>query len=117
MTESKTYTTYKFIGIELTRCKGKEIYRMSLADSFKRLFTTSFDRTMEDFYKRNYSYETESKTLEEIYNDVRAGIVFIPFSKTIDKNEVISYLRAGLEVRFMRTKDYNTMKKDYISFM
>ena len=117
MTDSKTYTIYKFIGVELTKCKGKELYKMSLADSFKRLFTTSFDRTMEDFYNRRYSYETEEKTIKEIYNDVRAGIVFVPFSKTIDKSEVISYLRAGLDVRFMRTKDYNTMKKDYISFM
>ena len=117
MTDSKTYTIYKFIGIELTKCHDKELYKMSLADSFKRLFTTSFDRTMEDFYNRRYSYDIQEKTLKEIYNDVRAGIVFVPFSKTIDKSEVISYLRAGLDVRFMRTRDYNTMKKDYISFM
>lgn len=117
MTDSKTYTIYKFIGIELTKCHGKELYKMSLADSFKRLFTTSFDRTMEDFYKRNYAYETERKDIKAIYNDVRAGVVFVPFSKTVDKSEVISYLRAGLDVRFMRTRDYNTMKKDYISFI
>lgn len=117
MTDSKTYTIYKFIGVPITKCRGTEIYKMSLADSFKRLFTTSFDRTMEDFYNRNYSYETESKDIKAIYNDVHAGIVFVPFSKTVDKNEVISYLRAGLDVRFMRTRDYNTMKKDYISFI
>lgn len=117
MTDNKKYTIYKFIGVPITKCHGVEVYKMPLADVFKRVFSTSFDRTMEDFYKRDYRYETERKDIKEIYNDVRAGIVFIPFSKTIDKSEVISYLRAGLDVRFMRAKDYNTMKKDYISFM
>jgi hypothetical protein len=117
MTDNKTYTIYKFIGVPITKCRGVEVYKMPLADVFKRVFTTSFDRTMEDFYKRNYSYETEQKDIKGIYNSVRAGVVFIPFSKTVDKSEVISYLRAGLEVRFMKTRDYNTMKKDYVSFM
>lgn len=117
MTESKTYIIYKFTGIYITKCCEVRLYKMSLADCFKRIFTTSFDRTMEDFFNRKYAFDSESKDIKAIYNDVRAGVVFVPFSKTVDKNEVISYLRAGLDVRFMRTRDYNTMKKEYISFI
>ena len=117
MTDSKEYTIYKFIGVPITKCRGIEIYKMSLEDCFRRVFSTRFDRTMEDFYKRNYSYETESKTIQQIHNSVGSGIIYVPFSKTIDKDVIKAYLRAGLEVRFMITKDYNTMKKEYVSFM
>ena len=117
MTDSKTYTIYKFIGIPQFYCTGRKVYKMSLEDCFRRVFSTRFDRTMEDFYKRNYEYETESKTIQQIYNSVGKGIIYVPFSKTIDKDVIKAYLRAGLEVRFMRTKDYNLMKKDYVSFI
>lgn len=117
MTENKTYNVYIFKGVMQVKTCGPVLYKMSLLDCFKKVFTTSYLRDMQAFFKCNFSYDIKEKTINDIYNDVEAGIVYIPFSKEVDRDDVIKYLKAGLQVYFMRAREYSTMKSEYKKFL
>ena len=113
----KTYKVYIFKGVPQLKCTGWTVCTMSLIDCFKNVFTTRYARNMKDFYNCNFRYDIVQKTIKDIYSDIGEGAIFIPFSTTIDRDDVIKYLKAGLTVYFMRAAEYNTMKKDYLNYM
>lgn len=111
----KVYNTYTFSGVWQWKSKGQELKAMSLKECFQTVFSTSYDNDMKQFFEtRNFHFDMREMSLEDIRENVEKGFVFFPFSSTVRKNEVMQYMDAGFNVLFMRAKDFNAMKKEYI---
>lgn len=112
------YNVYIFTGIYIHRLSGAvEVQKMSLLKCFEDVFSTSYDKNMKAFFDRNFSYDIKQMTVKDIINAVGNKTVFIPFSVSVDKEEVINYLNTGFSVAFMRAGEFKKMQKAYIEYV
>ena len=91
--------------------------KMSLMECFNKVFNAYYERNMRDFLARSFSYDIKKMTVKDIFDAVGNKTVFIPFSVSVDKKEVINYLNAGFSVAFMKTTEFKQMQKAYKEYV
>lgn len=112
------YNIYIFIGIPIHRISGAvKVQKMSLLECFNKVFVTSYDNSMKTFFNRRFSYDIKEMTLKDIFNAVENKTVFIPFSVSVSREEVINYLKAGFSVAFMKAGEFKKMQKAYKEYV
>lgn len=108
------FSVYEFKGVPHQSMNGEHrVQKMTLKECFDKVFSTSFQRNMKQFYDCHYVYESMRLSVLDIRDLVEKGYVFIPFSSKVDKDDVLNYIRSGLKPLFMNCKEYNSMKKAY----
>ena len=112
------YNVYIFAGIPKLGTSGSvEVQKMSLMECFNKVFNAYYERNMRDFLARRFSYDIKKMTVKDIFGAVENKTVFIPFSVSVDKKEVIKYLDAGFSVAFMKTTEFKQMQKAYKEYV
>ena len=91
--------------------------KMSLMECFTEVFNAYYERNMRDFLARSFSYDIKKMTVKDIFDAVGNKTVFIPFSVSVDKKEVIKYLDAGFSVAFMKATEFKQMQKAYKEYV
>lgn len=112
------YNVYIFVGIPKLGTSGSvKVKKMSLLECFKAEFSGYYKRNMRDFLTRRFSYDIKKMTVKDIFDAVGNKTVFIPFSVSVDKEEVINYIKAGFSVAFMKATEFKQMQKAYKEFV
>ena len=112
------YNVYRFNGISSYGTSGSvEVQKMSLMECFNKVFNAYYERNMRDFLARSFSYDIKKMTMKDVFDAVGNKTVFIPFSVSVDKEEVIKYLNAGFSVMFMKTTEFRQMQKAYKEYV
>ena len=60
---------------------------------------------------------TLKMTVKDIFNAVGNKTVFIPFSVSVNKEEVINYINAGFSIAFMKAGEFKKMQKAYKEYV
>ena len=107
------FNVYIFTGIS----GSVEVQKMSLLECFENVFNAYYERNMRDFLARSFSYDIKKMTVKDIFDAVGNKTVFIPFSVSVAKEEVIKYLDAGFSVAFMKTTEFKQMQKAYKEYV
>ena len=109
---------YIFAGIPNYGTYGSvEVQKMSLMECFENVFNAYYERNMRDFLARSFSYDIKKMTVKDIFDAVGNKTVFIPFSVSVNKEEVIKYLDAGFSVVFMKATEFKQMQKAYKEYV
>ena len=109
---------YIFNGIPSYGTSGSvEVHKMSLMECFENVFNAYYERNMRDFLARSFSYVTKKMTVKDISDAVENKTVFIPFSVSVCREEVINYLNAGFSVCFMKATEFKQMQKAYKEYV
>ena len=112
------YNVYIFTGIPSYGTSGYvEVQKMSLMECFNKVFNAYYERNMRDFLARSFSYDIKEMTVKDIFDAVGNKTVFIPFSVSVCREEVIKYLDAGFSVVFMKTTEFKQMQKAYKEYV
>lgn len=112
------YNVYIFVGIPKLGTSGSvKVKKMSLLECFKAEFSNYYESNMRDFLNRRFSYDIKKMTVKDIFDAVGNKTVFIPFSVSVDKEEVINYIKAGFSVAFMKATEFKQMQKAYKEFV
>ena len=112
------YNVYIFTGISDYGTSGSvEVQKMSLLECFENVFTKYYERNMKDFFDKGFSYDIKQMTVKDIFDAIGNKTVFIPFSVSVYKQEVINYLKAGFSVAFMRAGEFKKMQKAYKEYL
>ena len=79
----------------------------------KEFFKThySFETTMEMYQRARVTFKTKDVTLDGIEKMVQDGYSVFPFSSNITLDLFKKHLDLGLNVVFMRMKDFRELKK------
>ena len=107
------FNVYIFTGIP----GSVEVQKMSLLECFENVFNTYYERNMRDFLARSFSYDIKEMTVKDIFDAVGNKTVFIPFSVSVCREEVIKYINAGFSVAFMKTTEFRQMQKAYKEYV
>ena len=112
------YNVYSFAGIPSYVTSGSvEVQKMSLLECFENVFNAYYKINMRDFLAESFSYDIKKMTVKDIFDAVGNKTVFIPFSVSVDKEEVINYLNAGFSVAFMKATEFRQMRKAYKEYV
>ena len=112
------YNVYIFNGVPSYGTPGSvEVQKMSLMECFNQVFSAYYEKNMRDFLARGFSYDIKKMTMKDVFDAVGNKTVFIPFSVSVDKEEVIKYLNAGFSVAFMKATDFKQMQKAYKEYV
>ena len=112
------YNVYIFTGIPIYGTSGSvEVQKMSLMECLNKVFSAYYERNMRDFLARSFSYDIKKMTVKDIFDAVGNKTVFIPFSVSVCREEVIKYLNAGFSVVFMKTTEFKQMQKAYKEYV
>ena len=112
------YNVYIFNGVHSYGTPGSvEVKKMSLMECFENIFNAYYEKNMRDFLARGFSYDIKKMTMKDVFDAVGNKTVFIPFSVSVDKEEVIKYLNAGFSVAFMKATDFKQMQKAYKEYV
>ena len=112
------YNVYIFNGISSYGTSGSvEVQKMSLMECFNQVFSAYYEKNMRDFLARGFSYDIKKMTMKDVFDAVGNKTVFIPFSVSVDKKEVIKYLDAGFSVVFMKATEFKQMQKAYKEYV
>ena len=106
------YNVYIFTGIPDYRTS-----KMSLLECFENVFNAYYDRNMKSFFDKGFSYDIKEMTVKDIFDAVGNKTVFIPFSVSVCREDVIKYLNAGFSVAFMKAGEFNKMQKVYKEYI
>ena len=107
------FNVYIFTGIP----GSVEVQKMSLLECFENTFNAYYERNMRDFLARSFSYDIKEMTVKDIFDAVGNKTVFIPFSVSVCREEVIKYINAGFSVAFMKTTEFKQMQKAYKEYV
>ena len=112
------WSVYIFTGIPSYGTSGSvEVQKMSLMECFENVFNAYYERNMRDFLDRRFSYDIKKMTVKDIFDAVGNKTIFIPFSVSVDKKEVIKYLDAGFSVAFIKATEFKQMQKAYKEYV
>ena len=112
------WNVYIFNGVPSYGTPGSvEVQKMSLMECFNQVFSAYYEKNMRDFLARSFSYDIKKMTMKDIFDAVGNKTVFIPFSVSVNKEEVIKYLNAGFSVMFMKTTEFKKKKKAYKEYV
>ena len=116
--DAVVYDVYTFSGLWQYKCKGRELKTMSLKECFENVFSTHYDSNMKQFYENtNFHFDIRRATISDIFRWIEQGFAIIPFSVSVDKQDVIKYIDAGLQVLFMRAGEFKKMQKAYKEYV
>ena len=112
------WNVYIFNGVPSCGTSGSvKVQKMSLMECFNKVFNSYYERNMRDFFSRSFSYVTKKMTVKDIFGAVENKTVFIPFSVSVCREEVIKYLDAGFSVAFMKATEFRQMQKAYKEYV
>ena len=112
------YNVYIFAGIPIYRTSGTiEVKKITLLECFNAEFSNYYEKNMKDFFDRSFSYDIKKMTVKDIFNADGNKTVFIPFSVSVNKEEVINYINAGFSVAFMKAGEFKKMQKAYKEYV
>ena len=112
------YNVYIFNGVPSYGTSGSvEVQKMSLMECFNQVFSAYYERNMRDFLARGFSYDIKKMTMKDVFDAVGNKTVFIPFSVSVCREEVIKYLDAGFSVAFMKATEFKQMQKAYKEYV
>ena len=112
------WNVYIFTGIPSYGTSGSvKVQKMSLMECFNKVFNAYYERNMRDFLARSFSYDIKKMTVKDISDAVENKTVFIPFSVSVCREEVIKYLDAGFSVAFMKATEFRQMQKAYKEYV
>ena len=112
------YNVYIFTGIpSYGTSRSVEVQKMSLTECFNKVFTKYYERNMKDFFDKGFSYDIKEMTVKDIFDAVENKTVFIPFSVSVVREDVIKYLNAGFSVAFMKRTQFKQMQKAYKEYV
>ena len=114
---TERFDVYFFSGTWHGKSNGRHLEKMTLQKCMKAVFTGYFADNMKNFFDAGYHFDVRRPDIEDIFRWVEQGIVIVPFSVTVKKEEVISYLKAGFEVVFMKASEFRKMKKAYKNYV
>ena len=107
------YLLYTFTGI--TRCDGETIALplQTVIKDYSKLFTSVAATTNELFESKAFCLSADNYEMKDINALVEKGIVIVPFSRTFFVADLLNYYNLGMDVMFMKIKDYKQFKEDY----
>lgn len=107
------YLLYTFTGI--TRCDGEtiEVHLQTVIKDYSKLFTSVTATTNELFESKIFCLSADNYEMKDINALVEKGIVIVPFSRTFYIADLLNYYNLGMDVMFMKIKDYKQFKQDY----
>ena len=112
------WNVYIFNGVPSCGTSGSvKVQKMSLMECFNKVFNAYYERNMRDFLARSFSYDIKKMTVKDISDAVENKTVFIPFSVSVCREEVIKYLDAGFSVAFMKATEFRQMQKAYKEYV
>lgn len=111
--EEKKYSIFKFSGICGYVWGNYREKKISLSDYLTEKSHYSCPDTKTLFTSSDTVFELEEKTLAEIRKEVENGTGIFPVNVSTDTDEVRNYLKLGLNVVFMKDRDFRQFKKDY----
>ena len=112
------YNVYIFTGIPDYGTSGSvEVQKMNLAECFNKVFTKYYERNMKDFFDKGFFYAIKEMTVKDIFDAVGNKTVFIPFSVSVVREDVIKYLNTGFSVAFMKAGEFKKMQKAYKEYV
>jgi hypothetical protein len=114
----KTYTVFTFKSYE-----GREGWvcrhvRYDTLAEFLKNADGYWQQCGKNLLEAGCSWDIEERTMEDIARDISTGkFMFMPFSKNVRRMDMMLYLKAGFELRFMKAKQFTEWKKDYCAYM
>jgi len=107
------YLLYTFTGI--TRCDGETIALplQTVIKDYSKLFTSVATTTNELFESKIFCLSADNYEMKDINALVEKGIVIVPFSRTFYIADLLNYYNLGMDVMFMKIKDYKQFKQNY----
>lgn len=107
------YLLYTFTGI--TRCDGETIALplQTVITDYSKLFTSVAATTNELFESKAFCLSADNYEMKDINSLVEKGIVIVPFSRTFYVADLLNYYNLGMDVMFMKIKDYKQFRQDY----
>lgn len=116
--DAVVYDVYTFSGLWQYKSKGRELKTMSLKECFENVFSSYYKRNMKEFYENaNFHFDMRKATISDIFRWVEQGFAIVPFSVSVDKQDVIKYLDTGLQVLFMKAGEFKKMQKAYKEYV
>ena len=107
----KLYTVFSFVG-RIREYRDKTMLKYIPLKEY--LTNEGCSGTVKDFFSyRGLYFESREMSISDIRDNVSRGFVVVSITKTMKLMEVKSYVEAGFRVLFMRSKDYNAMRKEY----
>ena len=112
------FDVYIFTGIPSYRTSGSvKTQKMTLLECLENVFNAYYERNMRDFLARRFSYDIKKMTVRDVFDAVGNKTVFIPFSVSVGKEEVINYINAGFSVVFVKATEFRQMQKAYKEYV
>lgn len=106
----KTYTVFSFAGL-IRWEHSKETLKYK---PLEECLNERYSGTVKDFFNdRGLYFEGREMSVSDIRDNISRGFVVIAISSTMNLREVKDYVKGGFNVLFMRSKDFNAMKKEY----
>ena len=107
------YLLYTFTGI--THCDGETIaiHLQTVIKDYSKLFTSVAATTNELFESKTFCLSADNYEMKDINALVEKGIVIVPFSRTFFVADLLNYYNLGMDVMFMKIKDYKKFRQDY----
>ena len=107
------YLLYTFTGI--TRCDGETIALplQTVIKDYSKLFTSVAATTNELFESKAFCLSADNYEMKDINALVEKGIAIVPFSRTVYVADLLNYYKLGMDIMFMKIKDYKKFKQDY----
>ena len=111
----KIYAVSSFEALGGFNCRGewKEKKTSLLSILEDRLHFHVPENTKRLFEEKRLVFSCEGMTMAELQRAIAQGVAVFPINVSTSVDEVINYLKLGLEVKFMRDRDFRQFKKDY----
>lgn len=114
----KQYRIYRLTGIsspDLMQTKSMDL--LEILKEHKNIFSEQYPTTDEFYTNVRFCLAADLLSMEEVSKQIENGIVIVPFSKRYHVDDLQNYFNLGLDVRFMRIKDFTSFKQDYSDSM
>ena len=112
------FNVYIFTGIPSYGTSGSvKTQKMTLMECFDKVFSFYYERNMRDFLARRFSYDIKKMTVKDVFDAVGNKTIFIPFSVSVCREEVINYINAGFSVAFVKATEFRQMQKAYKEYV
>ena len=116
--EATVFEVFSFSGLWQYKSTVRKLKTMSLKECFEKVFSTSSDRNMKQFFaNNNFHFDMRRVTIDDIFRWIGQKTVIFPFSVTVEKQEVMNYINMGFTVMFMKSAEFKKMKKAHEEYV
>lgn len=113
---AETYVVYTFRYWEGRQ--GWQCTHVKYVALHKFLEQTGYVSDGKELFDYGCSWDVTERTMEDMARDISTGkIMFMPFSRNVHHMDMMFYLKAGFELRFMKARQFSDWKKDYCKYM